>query len=596
MLRNATRGPVRWSAAAVRSTPARLATPLRRGLHGPSQPEEFTSEAQYPALPTYKSSDEREFASLKTQFQGLKTVEEKQYFLNKPKFFGWYSYKLIDDNLMYGSQEFAQAMTSTHVLEGLPDVYESTRDLGRELALNLAPKYAQLMSDLKKIESADEVLSERIYGHEPFGTPIPESTHALIKGRETRRVHALNSFWVKHILGQAPHLMSAQMDHSPRLEAFWFRSGMGPDKSMIKRRRGSIKHARTNPLRPVKRSPDDEPTVYEPYDRSFQYKAQPILVHRHPSMIPPFLERNHDLCHQQDEVPEFKLDPRTLGYSARSESGVNLPGFWTGSPKSFASLQILSSFNEIGTRVTNTTLADDQYGYREDLMCTKMILAGFGQLLSQACHLGYEPINNISEPLTTQTIITDGLKWKLGAFQLNRTALIDEEDVRFPNNVCWIQPEEDMMKTNEETGQAEVNIDLMGRIIQFYLAQPSAQPEAVAQSLNNVRNNYNRTTFFKQYRALCAREDRPFHLKKPVTQPFQKLYRIDHPAMLFSDGTREEPWFLMTKMDFLGKKHWHPEFKHLDHFDMPRVPKAIRKRLGIKKWKKVVAPIPDDTK
>lgn len=402
---------------------------------------------------------------------------------------------------MYGSKEFVQAMTSTHVVEGLPDVYESTRDLGRGLAVKLAPKYLRLIEDLSKIELANEVPTERIYGHEPYGTPIPESSHTLIKSREIRRVNAINSLLMRHILGQSPHLMTGQLDYRPRLEAFWFRSGMNPDKAMIKRRRGAIKKARTNPLRPVKRSPDDDPKVYEPYDRSFQYKAQPVLVHRHQAMIQPFLERNHELCQKQHEIPEFKIDPRTLGYSAGCESGVNLPGFWTGSNKTFASLQILSPFNVITQRQTNTTtVADEKYGFWDEMLDCKMILGGFGQLLSQACHLGYEPINNIAEPLATQTLITDGLKWKLGAFQLNRTAMIDEEGVTFPNNVCWILPEEDMMKTNEETGQSEVNIDLMGRIIQFYLAKPSVKPEAVAKNLSHVRNNYNRTTFFKQYR------------------------------------------------------------------------------------------------
>ena len=41
-----------------------------------------------------------------------------------------------------------------------------------------------------------------------------------------------------HLAPRIPHLMDSSEDFNARNEAFWFRGGIGPDKSMIKKREG----------------------------------------------------------------------------------------------------------------------------------------------------------------------------------------------------------------------------------------------------------------------------------------------------------------------------------------------------------------------
>ena len=41
-----------------------------------------------------------------------------------------------------------------------------------------------------------------------------------------------------HLAPSIPHLMDSSEDFNARNEAFWFRGGIGPDKSMIKKREG----------------------------------------------------------------------------------------------------------------------------------------------------------------------------------------------------------------------------------------------------------------------------------------------------------------------------------------------------------------------
>ena len=62
-----------------------------RGLHGLPDPEnEYSSKPNYPKIPASRTRDQEEAVSLQETMRALKTAEEKQYFLNKPKYFGWY--------------------------------------------------------------------------------------------------------------------------------------------------------------------------------------------------------------------------------------------------------------------------------------------------------------------------------------------------------------------------------------------------------------------------------------------------------------------------------------------------------------------------
>ena len=42
----------------------------------------------------------------------------------------------------------------------------------------------------------------------------------------------------RHLAASNPHLVDCSEDFNARNEAFWFRGGIGPDKSMIKKREG----------------------------------------------------------------------------------------------------------------------------------------------------------------------------------------------------------------------------------------------------------------------------------------------------------------------------------------------------------------------
>ena len=56
--------------------------------------------------------------------KSLKTVEEKQYYLNKPKYYGWYSTMIDAQFIRYGSLDLVQYLTNTTLIDDkLPERY-----------------------------------------------------------------------------------------------------------------------------------------------------------------------------------------------------------------------------------------------------------------------------------------------------------------------------------------------------------------------------------------------------------------------------------------------------------------------------------------
>ena len=67
------------------------------------------------------------------------------------------------------------------------------------------------------------------------------STRCIHSPHLTCLVHLLIQVLSRHLAPSNPHLLDSSEDFNARNEAFWFRGGIGPDKSMIKKREGRKK-------------------------------------------------------------------------------------------------------------------------------------------------------------------------------------------------------------------------------------------------------------------------------------------------------------------------------------------------------------------
>ncbi len=69
-------------------------------MHGlPPPKDEYVEVAEYPELPKYRSAKEKEASKLADFVGSLRTVEERLWYLNKPKYFGWHSIAINPDKV-----------------------------------------------------------------------------------------------------------------------------------------------------------------------------------------------------------------------------------------------------------------------------------------------------------------------------------------------------------------------------------------------------------------------------------------------------------------------------------------------------------------
>ena len=73
-----------------------------------------------------------------------------------------YHTKLDCERLEYGSLDFLRSITSTHAVEGLPDVYGKYEERAKALAERIAPRLARLIAqDIKLRQNKDDVSNDR---------------------------------------------------------------------------------------------------------------------------------------------------------------------------------------------------------------------------------------------------------------------------------------------------------------------------------------------------------------------------------------------------------------------------------------------------
>lgn len=107
-------GRFRWHrvAAVKRGTTIRRIRPLK-------YEQEFTDTPQYPPILdiSYEARKGRETVEWHEKIKSLKTVEEKMFEINMPRYYGWKPIMLWEESIPYNAMSFAQHVTRTHFRE-----------------------------------------------------------------------------------------------------------------------------------------------------------------------------------------------------------------------------------------------------------------------------------------------------------------------------------------------------------------------------------------------------------------------------------------------------------------------------------------------
>jgi len=466
----------------------------------------------------------------------------------------------------------------------------------------LAPLVRSMVVEANRREShSSEVHADKVFGIEKTWSLPPEvAKFRHMKDKTSHFVKTLNRLLVKHLISDEDcrHLLAAQIDFNSRNEGFWFKGGFYPDRKAVMKRKSQKKHTDNflkNPLKSIRYHPTlnkrlTDEDVWQKHDKAIQVMGNNIMQLRFPHMVAPFAGVEDPVARKGKDIPEYPYDPKNH-FPFTFRHGTNSPGFWPSSDNGFVQLQFVDSINREEKLISESSWKEPEA--REEMLLTKGILASFSQCMAQSTHLGFGPFMDPDHPIVIQTVVTDGERYKFLTYQMNRTALFkDSEEEGSPTNIVWHTEEKPLFR-EDPAGDVSVDKDVLKTLIRFYMEQPVVTMRPDANLLENVKNNYNRESFYNTHRHMFS--NRPRSIEKPFIESWQRIRMINHPELDFHRGLRERPWFKMARYDFKGREHWHPEFKHLDYYEPSYQPVKFRAEKHMRRVKKVVAPIPDES-
>jgi len=559
-----------------------------RHLHGPPKVNEYSEVPLYPPIPGHRTADEMEQAELRKHIRDLKTVEEKQYWVNRPKYYGWYSFIINQHEIPSDALDFVQFSTWTHVIDGLPECYSdpSLESAAAKTLKDVAPLVEQvILNETSYHEHKCHVLNDHIPKRDVNANWCyhPElEYHARFHEQKKKDalVKRIHEVVMNYLDGQVEHLNECTEDIEARNEAFWFRGGINPDKSMIKKREGTKKkrdELADKGVPNIQRL--DDSFVNAPYERALQFKGKNLIQLRCDKPLPEFVDRDSDLA-TKSEVPVFPHDPRTLTYHAKCQHGTNIPGCWPEDENQHGVLAYTNRFNRFDwTSVGSKGVITDQVARKQ--IVAKSILTSFGWLLPQAVHLGFSPLTDLTYPLTTQTVVTDGRTWTYSAYQLNTCDLCTNNPGEHTHrNLAWVEEDKQLYDKVHDGKVEGFDPEVLLPLVKMYLMKPQERwydmtpylegSGRVVDHPNNYQRQFLHGTMKHQY------SNRPRHHKKPEIYMWEKIFVIDHNMMHVPNLARRNRWFQMCKISHLGKEHFHPEFKKYDEERQRYLPKGFR--------------------
>ncbi|XP_068158921.1 large ribosomal subunit protein mL65 [Drosophila tropicalis] len=508
------------------------------------------AEPEYPAIKdlSFKARKEQIAVDWHEELRQVPTIEEKLIKVNMPRYYGYKVVQLTDKQIPYNALGLTQHYTRTK-LEEVPVK-------GKEEATT---------TDQKQLESfvqtaRGDLIDALEFSHDYYSNqPGSQAVDPITKEQELTQiiVEQVNRAILQVLQGDCPHLLDVEVDYNPRHEAFWAVGGVEPPKNVVSSKKG----------RDWQKDDANDKVV----DRLVQYTGSPYLSLRHHQQLQPWKspEESNNI-EEAKKLPRYTHDARTLGYNCTHQHAVNVPGYWPnvgGSITSFSNFGLIS-FQSRAHLATKSFARDSKE--LQDALHALGIQSSYAWLLAQANYNGFNTYNDITYPMNTQTIITNGREWSFYEYQLN-TLLQHSRHVDENPRLNFCRGTAPLPLYGEISASGKVvdfNEAALNQLIAFYVNSPvisrsteDLQPYVQSQLLD-YDNVEQREFIQKTVQHLSSK--RPRHLELPEIYLWEKIYKIDHKTRPMEARRR---YF---------ERDINPWRRTLDQHDLTYVPRAVR--------------------
>lgn len=241
-------------------------------------------------------------------------------------------------------------------------------------------------------------------------------------------------------------------------------------------------------------------------------------------------------------------------------------GFWPGHTHEFGSIAYY----------TREYLVDLPDAFSEEDKLDKLhingILSSFGWLNSLACYQGFSTYNDITYPLTTQTIISNGQYWSFYTYQLNTLLMngkyIEDESSK---NICYATNPLKLFDGIDADGKIiGFNEEVLKILLQYYLNPPKERENVVMKPYLKKGIHYNANLNGEERRIWV--ED--FYKRIASNRPRMALpYEIYDWERIYKIKFKTRPLEARRRPFELGQ---NPFNKPMDDHKLKYVPKVLR--------------------
>lgn len=388
-----------------------------------------------------------EIPSVQGRIDFIKDLQKSHFnkLYNREEQFAWFfNGKSFEPRLL----TYQYDKTKTLPVEGLPSVYDKV-DVTSDLEL-ITPIAKELI--LRECEN----IQRRSLLANPIGHGKERISKLLIKSLILKILSIVSC--------SHPHLLTAEFSEDVFQQAYWDRysdTGLLPNSDQPKKKvmkyQGECK-------------------------TSFQLRTvQPL---------PEFVGRDSDSCLGQD-YPKSPYNPAVLGQIKEKCTPHFLPGVNIGSPCEFGYLSV---------ETVDSFLLDnaiEQYKSCPDIIPDLWkgfaLSSCFLSTVAQAHYQGFNTYHDMTYPLTSQTIVTDGRKFVFSAYQLNTLHLWRSDDSNPLCNLFWYKDMElfdgikdgELVGFNDEVLKTLLKFVLLGTPDRGYHLKPTISITEPTQTIEN---------------------------------------------------------------------------------------------------------------